>query len=397
MEAIAKHPWPTVAAINGHCLGGGLELAITCDLRICAAGAQLGMPPAKLGLIYGHTGLRKFLDVIGLARTKELFLTGRNYSAARAERFGLVNEVVDDDRLGHEAVQLAAAIAANAPLSMRGNKSAINLLNASPELSPQQEAGLVALRESCFSSADLREGIRAFAEKRRPQWTGRMSAAARELAAADPTMAALIERIGEIDLAMRLRRRAEERPADAYGALLRAIVGQQLSTKAARTIYLRVLELFDGTTPSPEQLLAASEEDLRGAGLSGRKVEYVRDLARHVLDGELELDRLDQLGDEQVIEEIVAVRGLGQWTAEMFLLFHLRRPDVLSGGDLGIRKAIQVEYGLERDADPAARCWRSASPGAPTAASPRSTSGSRWPTRPTPEARPAPGDVPIAV
>ncbi len=172
MEAIAKHPWPTVAAINGHCLGGGLELAITCDLRICAAGAQLGMPPAKLGLIYGHTGLRKFLDTIGLARTKELFLTGRNYSASRAERFGLVNEVVDDDRLGHEAVQLAAAIAANAPLSMRGNKSAINLLNASPELTPQQEAGLVALRESCFSSADLREGIRAFAEKRRPQWTG---------------------------------------------------------------------------------------------------------------------------------------------------------------------------------------------------------------------------------
>ncbi len=82
-------------------------------------------------------------------------------------------------------------------------------------------------------------------------------------------MAALIERVGEIDLATRLRRRSEERPADAYGALLRAIVGQQLSTKAARTIYLRVLDLFDGTTPSPEQLLEASEEDLRGAGLSG--------------------------------------------------------------------------------------------------------------------------------
>ncbi|MFN8216963.1 MAG: enoyl-CoA hydratase-related protein [Solirubrobacterales bacterium] len=173
MEAIASHPWPTLAAINGHCLGGGLELAVTCDLRICAAGAQLGMPPAKLGLIYGHTGLRKFLDVIGLARTKELFLTGRNYGAARAERFGLVNEVVDDDRLAGEAVKLAASIAANAPLSMRGNKSAINLLNSSPVLSEQQEAGLVALREACFSSADLREGIAAFAEKRRPRWTGR--------------------------------------------------------------------------------------------------------------------------------------------------------------------------------------------------------------------------------
>jgi enoyl-CoA hydratase/carnithine racemase len=173
MEAIAKHPWPTVAAINGHCLGGGLELAVSCDLRICAAGAKLGMPPAKLGLIYGHTGLRKFLDTVGLARTKELFLVGRNLGAARAERFGLVNEVVDDERLEAESVALAAEIAANAPLSMRGNKHAIDLLQANPELTEQQEAGLVALRESCFSSEDFREGIRAFAEKRRPQWSGR--------------------------------------------------------------------------------------------------------------------------------------------------------------------------------------------------------------------------------
>jgi len=175
-----------------------------------------------------------------------------------------------------------------------------------------------------------------------------VSAKARNaLAAADPTMAALIERIGKIDLATRLKRRQEERPADAYGALLRAIVGQQLSTKAARTIYLRVLDLFGGTTPSPEQLLEASEEDLRACGLSGRKTEYVRDLAAHVLGGELELDRLEELADEEAIAEIVAVRGLGQWTGEMFLIFHLQRPDVLSGGDLGIRKAIQVEYGLE--------------------------------------------------
>ena len=173
MEAIAKHPWPTLAAINGHCLGGGLELAVTCDLRICAAGAKLGMPPAKLGLIYGHTGLRKFLDTIGLSYTKELFLTGRNLGAERAERIGLVNEVVDDEELEDTSVALAAAVAENAPLSMRGNKHAIDLLQANPELTEQQEAGLVALRESCFSSEDFREGIRAFAEKRRPRWTGR--------------------------------------------------------------------------------------------------------------------------------------------------------------------------------------------------------------------------------
>jgi len=173
LEALAAHPWPTVAAINGHCLGGGLELAITCDLRICAAGAKLGMPPAKLGLVYGHTGLRKFLDTVGLARTKELFLTGRNFEASRAEEIGLVHEVVPDERLEELAVELAAGVAANAPLSMRGNKSAIDLLNASPILSDQQEAGLIALRESCFSSEDLREGIRAFAEKRKPEWKGK--------------------------------------------------------------------------------------------------------------------------------------------------------------------------------------------------------------------------------
>jgi enoyl-CoA hydratase/carnithine racemase len=173
MEAIAKHPWPTLAAINGHCLGGGLELAVTCDLRICAAGAKLGMPPAKLGLIYGHTGLQKFLDVVGLARTKELFLTGRNVMAPRADEIGLVNEVVADEELEGAAVALAATIAQNAPLSTRGNKHAIELLNEVAELTPQQEAGLVALRESCFESEDFREGIRAFGEKRRPQWQGR--------------------------------------------------------------------------------------------------------------------------------------------------------------------------------------------------------------------------------
>ncbi len=173
MKALAQFPWPTVAAINGHCLGGALELAITCDLRICAAGAKLGMPPAKLGLVYGHTGLRKFLDVVGLARTKELFLTGRHFAAHRAEEIGLVHEVVGDDELEPMSVSLAAEVAANAPLSMRGNKHAIELLNSAPTLTEQQEAGLVALRESCFASEDLREGIEAFRERRPPEWKGR--------------------------------------------------------------------------------------------------------------------------------------------------------------------------------------------------------------------------------
>ncbi len=172
MEALAAHPWPTVAAINGHCLGGGLELAMTCDLRICAAGAKLGMPPAKLGLVYSHTGLRKFIDTLGLARTKQLFLTGRNFEAERAERIGLVHEVVEDDVFEAAALELAAEVAANAPISTRGNKRAIEVLNSNPVLSEQQEAGLIALRESCFASEDLREGIEAFAEKRKPHWKG---------------------------------------------------------------------------------------------------------------------------------------------------------------------------------------------------------------------------------
>jgi enoyl-CoA hydratase/carnithine racemase len=173
MEAIVAHPWPTVAAINGLCLGGGLELAISCDLRIAAAGAKLGMPPAKLGLIYGHTGLRRFLDTIGLPRTREMFFTGRNTGAARAEQIGLVNEVVGDEEIDAAGVALAAEIAAAAPLSVRGNKRVIDVLAANPVLSGVQEEELVELRRSCFGSADFREGVRAFAEKRRPVWTGR--------------------------------------------------------------------------------------------------------------------------------------------------------------------------------------------------------------------------------
>ena len=164
-----------------------------------------------------------------------------------------------------------------------------------------------------------------------------------ELAASDPRIAALIERFGE--LSFETRRRGRPR-TDSYGSLVRSVVAQQLSAKAAATIFDRVLALFGGRTPTPAELLAVSEERLREAGLSGRKVEYLRDLARHVESGELELDRFATMSDDEVIAEITAVRGFGVWTAQVFLMFHLERPDVLPTGDLGIRRAAQIVYGL---------------------------------------------------
>ena len=171
-----------------------------------------------------------------------------------------------------------------------------------------------------------------------------------ELGGSDPVMAGLIERLGELSVQARRRRRP---PVDAYGMLLRSVIGQQLSVKAAATIYDRVLDLFGGTTPPPQDLLDLDPQALRDAGLSWRKVEYVRDLAAHVLSGELELDRLEQLSDDEVIAEITAVRGFGVWSAQMFLIFFLERPDVLPTGDLGIRRAVQVAYGLAELPPPA--------------------------------------------
>ena len=173
LETLDAFPWPTLAALNGHCLGGALELAITCDLRIASEAAKVGMPPAKLGLIYGHTGLERFIQTIGAPRTRELFFTGQNLNATRAEAINLVNRLSAPGELEAESVELAATIAANAPLSMRGNKRVIRTLLENPVLDEDQVREMVELRESCFLSEDFKEGIRAFGEKRPARWTGR--------------------------------------------------------------------------------------------------------------------------------------------------------------------------------------------------------------------------------
>ncbi len=163
------------------------------------------------------------------------------------------------------------------------------------------------------------------------------------LRAADPILRGLIDEIGVDGLG---DPRAG-RPDDHYGALVRSIVGQQLSTRAARAIYARLTDRFGGRTPTPVEVLEDDPDELKAAaGLSRAKVSYLRSLAEHVIDGSLELERLDDLPDEEVIAELTAVRGLGLWSAQMFLMFHLGRPDVLPVGDLGIRNAVKQRYDL---------------------------------------------------
>jgi DNA-3-methyladenine glycosylase II len=180
------------------------------------------------------------------------------------------------------------------------------------------------------------------------------------LRAGDPVIAGLIETYGSPDAVLRRR---GPRPGDAYGALVRAIVGQQLSTKAARAIFGRLTALYDGRTPTPREIIETDPEEIRAIGLSRPKVAYLRDLAERVEDHELELERLPELPDEEVAAQLVAVKGLGQWSADMFLIFPLGRTDVLPVGDLGIRRAVQLAYGLDELPGPSeleriAEAWR---------------------------------------
>ena len=175
IDALEAFPYPTLAALPGHTIGGGLELALACDLRVALEGIKLGMPPAKLGLVYSHTGLRRFIDAIGAARTRELFLLGSYIDAATARAVGPRHT----RRRGRGAskpttLELAAELAGNAPLSQTGNKRVIAaLLAAESELPADVEQELIELRRASFASQDMREGMRAFAERRPARWQGR--------------------------------------------------------------------------------------------------------------------------------------------------------------------------------------------------------------------------------
>jgi enoyl-CoA hydratase/carnithine racemase len=171
IDALGAFPYPTLASLPGHTIGGGLELALSCDLRVAQDAIKLGMPPAKLGLVYSHTGLRRFIDAIGAARTRELFLLGSYIDASTALSWGLVNRVAGEQELEGVALALASELAANAPLSQTGNKRVMAaLLHAESELPADVEAELIELRRASFASKDLREGMRAFAERRAPRW-----------------------------------------------------------------------------------------------------------------------------------------------------------------------------------------------------------------------------------
>jgi enoyl-CoA hydratase/carnithine racemase len=174
IDSLEAFPFPTLAVLPGHTIGGGLEMALACDLRVAKEGILLGMPPAKLGLVYSHTGLRRFIDAIGAARTRELFLLGSYVDAQTALSWGLVNRVAAADELEAMTLDLAGELAANAPLSQLGNKRVIAaLLAAEGTLAGAVEEEAIELRRASFASADMREGMRAFAQKRAPEWHNR--------------------------------------------------------------------------------------------------------------------------------------------------------------------------------------------------------------------------------
>ncbi len=172
MDSIVNYPYPVIAMLNGFAFGAGCELAISCDIRIGAEDIRMGMPPAKLGVVYAPSGLRRFIRAVGLPNTKKIFFTGRYYDAPTAKELGLVDYLVPKSELESFTYALAQEIAGNAPLSLKGTKRVLNLLIRSEKMNDEDQKEADAIISQAFSSEDLKEAQAAFLEKRTPTFKG---------------------------------------------------------------------------------------------------------------------------------------------------------------------------------------------------------------------------------
>lgn len=172
-QSIINFPYPVIGMLNGHAFGAGCELAICCDIRIGANHLCMGMPPAKLGLVYPWSGLQRFIQIIGLSSAKEMFFTGRTYDGNRLKELGLIDYLVPKQTLAADTLQLAQEIAANAPLALKGTKRIFNMYLNAKRLQNNEISEAESLFVTSFESEDLKEGQKAFLKKRKPQFKGR--------------------------------------------------------------------------------------------------------------------------------------------------------------------------------------------------------------------------------